>query len=214
MEEFAYEDALIHAAKFTQMELDEHARRDVLFASLCANPGNYRLELLRFEGFLRRLTRERVSEHMTKQGVNAVYEAWIMPVGEGTPLCVLFTELPPGLEPQKDVLKDRLDHPVAATGYFFKLLKYEQMGLDRNNPGKHKVWAAPVLIGKSLTVLKVEDLADESHSWRMTFLPVIVGGLTALALSIVYLSWRYRRGDRAILEQAREKRNLNPFEND
>jgi hypothetical protein len=214
LEELAYDEVLIHAARFTGEDLDEAARRDVPFQSLVDSERlSYRLELMRFEGRLRRLQRVEVSKQLKQEGIEAVYEAWVFPVGEGTPICAILTQLPPGLSPQKDLQKDALNRPVAVAGYYFKLLQYEQQGFDRGNPGRHKVWAAPVLIGRSLTLLPDDALVDGGLAWRTTFLPFIIGGFTLLALALVFLSWRYRRGDRAILERALQKRNQNPFEN-
>lgn len=212
LEELAYEDLLLHAAKFTHEELEAHARRDIPFGSLIGGErASFRLELVRFEGRLRRLLRVDVQESMKLQGIEAVYEAWVFPTQQSDPLCFFFTQLPPGLTPMKDVMKEELNRPVAITGYYFKLAKYEQMAFDRSQPGKHKEWMAPALIGRSITLLPEDSLQDAGVTWRMTFLPIIIGGVTAMALTLVYLSWRYRRGDRAILGQ-RDGRNQNPFE--
>ncbi len=212
-EEFAYESALIHAAQFTHAELEAAARRDVSFGSLIDNERlSYKLELVHFEGRLRRLQRVEVTPRLKLQNVEAVYEAWVFPVGEATPMCVFISELPAGLEPQKD-LKEHLDRPVAVTGYYFKLVRYEQQGFDRSKPGKHKIWAAPVIIGRSLTLLSESDIVDAGMAWRMRFVPIAIGGFTLLALCLVYASWRYRRGDREEAERMRERRNQNPFEN-
>jgi hypothetical protein len=212
MEERAYEEVLLHAAKFSAEELDAHARRDVQFQSLIDTERlSFKLQLIRLEGRLQRLQRVEVNQSLKEQGIEAVYEAWIFPFGESTPVCAFVTQLPTGLAPQKD-LKETINRPVAVAGYYFKLVQYEQQRFDRNNPGKHKISGAPVLIGRSLTLLPADAGYDASSTWQSAFVPLIVAGFTGVGVILVFLSWRYRREDRAILEQSQRTRNQNPFE--
>lgn len=210
METYAFEDVLIHAAQFTPEELEQQARRDVAFGTLLGpHRREYRCELLRFEGRLLRLQKAPVRPHLKLQGVEEIFEGWVFPFGEGDPLCVFVTQLPPGLSPQKDI-RQPMNVPVAVTGYFFKLVRYEQMAFDRNNPGKHRVWAAPVLIGRSLTLLPHDpDAGGLAWPWLM---PLMAVGFSLVGVVIALLAWRYRREDRAWREQLQEKRNQNPFE--
>src|SRR5262245_36146743 len=213
MEGFAYESVLKHAAQFSHSELEGQARRDVLFRNLIDNGRtSYKLDLIRLEGRLRRLTRIDPEPEWKLHNIEAIFEAWIFPPNETTPVCFLCTELPQGLAPQKDLTRDLLDKPVAVTGYYFKLMLYEQRAIDPKQPTKHVLWPAPVLIGRSMTLLPDGALEDGGQAWRSTFVPVAVGGFTLIALILVVLSWRYRRGDRLVRERLRNARNRNPFD--
>jgi hypothetical protein len=215
-EEIAYEKLLIHAAKFPQAELEAAARRDLPFGSLLADGGELasrRLELVSFDGTLKHLVRVDNLVNLKNAGIKNVYEAYVFPKGNATPICLFLTELPPGLEPMKDVQKETLNVPVRITGYFFKLMYYEQRAVHEDDPNRHKLWMAPVLVGKSLTLLNADDLREPETGWKTTFLPLVIGGILATGVLLVWCSWRYRRGDQAILEKALEKRNQNPFDN-
>lgn len=210
MEEFAYESVLVHAARFRHDDLLAHARRDVPFDNLVGNGrGTFKLQLIAFEGRLKRLLRVEVPNELKLQNVEQVYEAWVFPNGQTNPLCVLVSELPPGLEPMRDLQNEEWNIPVVVAGYFFKLAIYEQQALDPMNPGQHRLSAAPVLIGRSITLLPDDSPVG---AWRTTFMPVVIAVFTLVALILVFLGWRYRRDDRQIEEQNRRMREQNPFE--
>ncbi|CAN5541982.1 hypothetical protein BH11PLA2_BH11PLA2_28120 [soil metagenome] len=213
MEENAYDDVLRHAAQFTNADLEQNARRDVTFQDLLL-PGrlSYKLDLIYFEGRLRRLRKVDVTQSLKDAGIEAVYEAWIFPKDETTPMCVILTQLPPGVEPQKDLSKDPPNVWVGVAGFSFKLLQYEQQKLDRGTVGKHALWVAPVLIGKSLTVIPEPEVNDGGMAWRTTFAPFVVFGFATVALSLLYLAWRFRRGDQLVKDATSGIRNKNPFE--
>ena len=107
--------------------------------------------------------------------------------------------LPAGLAPQKD-LKEPMNRPVTLAGYYFKLAQYEQQGVDR--AGKHKVWAAPAIIGKSLILVPEETLQDSVGNRWLYFGIAIAVVSVGIALTLAILSWRYRRMDRRILAEA------------
>jgi hypothetical protein len=215
LEESAYDLLLFHASRFSQPELEEYARRDVSFTDLIGNNRlSFQYDVVYLEGRMRRLRKADVTQYLKDHGVANVYEAWIFPGQEQTPFCVFLTELPPGVEAQSDLNKP-MNLTVAIAAYSFKLCIYEQQKIDKSSPGgKHALWAAPALIGKSFRVLSAPIESDGGISWRMTFGPVVIAGFTALAICLVALAWYYRRGDRAILDAAAEIRNKNPFEND
>lgn len=213
MEESAYDRLLRHAARFSTAELEAAARRDVTFADL-VGPGrlSFKLDVVYLEGRLRQLRKADVTEYLRDNGINSVYEAWAFPDDESNPFSIYLTELPPGVEAQKDLSKDFETMRIGVAAYYFKLRPYEQRKMDRAAPGKHAKWFAPVLIGHSFTVLSRGEVTDGGAAWRMTFAPLVIAGFAAVGLSLALLAWRYHRGDRAILESNRGIRNQNPFD--
>jgi hypothetical protein len=212
MEEMAYDFLLHHASKFKEAELQDYARRDVSWGDLRGSGRlGYKLEVIRIEGALRRLRQCDATAYLRSQGIETVYEAWIFPRREiDEPVCVFLTELPPGLQPQKDLAKELPSYWVSVAGYSFKLAQYEQQRLVGR---KHVIGAAPVLVSKSLTVLSFPDDQDGGAAWRTAFLPYVIAGFGGVGLSLVGLAWWYRRGDRAVLATSSGIRNQNPFEN-
>ncbi len=211
MEERAYDEVLRHARQFTVAELEANARRDIAPKDLYQNGrASYKLELIYFEGWLRRLRRAEPTEILKASGIPDVYEAWIFPDGNIDPICVFVTELPPGLAPQARPT-DTMNRWVSIGGYYFKTMRYESNQISRETKGEHVTRRAPVLMGRSLTVL--DDPESAGAAWRQSFLPLVIGGAAAMALAILGLSWYFRRGDAAIRKELDRNRTTNPFEN-
>lgn len=210
LEERAYDEVIRHARQFTTAELEQHARRDVQIKDLYTNGRlTYKLELLGFEGWLRRLRKAEPTETMKASGITDLYEAWVFPDGSAdAALCVFVTELPPGLAPQTS-LKDTLSQRVSVAGYFFKLLRYESGMKSREEVGKNLTRRAPVLMGRSLTVL--DEPAGAGTVWRESFIPLVVGGVGLVAFALFGLSWYFRRGDAAVRREIQNKLTNNPF---
>ena len=211
MEERAYDEVLRHARQFTAAELEAHARRDVGAKDLYTNGrASYKLELIYFEGWLRRLRRAEPTEILKASGVSDVYEAWIFPDGNIDPICVFITELPPGLAPQATP-KDALNRWVSVGGYYFKTMRYESSQISREEMGKHLTRRAPVLMARSLTVQ--DEPPSGGAAWRQSFLPLVVGGVAAMAFAIIGLSWYFKRGDANLKRELDRNLTANPFEN-
>ncbi len=205
-----YNALVLHANKFNQVELIGAARRDVSYGDFFAKgKGDYRFELVRFEGRLKRLRKIEPNAYLRGNGVPEIYEAWIVPVNESNPMCFVLTEKPAGIEPQ---LEYSPSYPVTAAGYFFKLLAYESKEPSEKTKGKFLTRHAPLLMAKSLTVGPVED-SDGGGPWREVFLPgllTFLGLFTAFALGV---TWYFRRGDRRSI-QVLESKKANPFQED
>jgi hypothetical protein len=211
LEERAYDEVLRHARQFPVAELEANARRDVATKDLYTNGrASYKLELLYFEGWLRRLRRAEPTEILKASGIADVYEAWIFPDGNIDPICVFVTELPPGLAPQARPT-DTLNRWVSIGGYYFKTMRYESNQLSREAKGEHVTRRAPVLMGRSLTLQ--DEPAGAGAAWRESFLPLVIGGAAVLALAIIGLSWYFRRGDAAIQKELERNLTANPFAN-
>lgn len=200
---------ILHARKFTNEQLEEAALRDVSFADLFREGRNdFKLKLVHFEGRLIRLRKVEPSTRLAEAGIDAVYEAWLIPSNEptGNPICVVISELPPGLEPQAPG-KGLMNKWVAFDGYSFKLMRYESG--DKDATGSDKWKRAPLLIGRTLT-LPEDPNAGRPEMWKH-FVPWIFGGLLLLIAIAVGLSWWFRKGDRQARREIDDMRNKNPF---
>jgi hypothetical protein len=205
----AYNDTLLHARKFTVADQERYANRDVTFPDLLAAVRtDYRFQLVYFEGRLKRLRRLEPTKPLKAEGVTDLYEGWMFPANGADPLCVLTTELPPGLDPAVEYDPAR---PVAVAGYFFKVMRYEAP--DPKDPTGRITRRAPLLMARSFTPLPAAD-ADASGPWRTGFLPgvlAVVGGVAAVTLG---LTWWFRTGDRPVRRELADRRDRNPFADD
>ena len=158
-----------HAKQFSQAEIDEGAARDLVRDDLmtATAPGfnDHRLAPIRFEGKLTRVRRVEGSKGLKLAGTEELYEALLVPIDEPMPddwlksldssVSVVFTELPAALaavkqKPFGEWLE--VNAWASAAGFFFKL--------KRDAPGEPLL---PVLIGKSVTMLKSEPVAPGAN---------------------------------------------------
>lgn len=136
------------ARQFKTAELEERAARDLTRDDLLASPRFlYRLDLLRFEGKLTRVRRVPATKALQALGVLEVYEALLVPLDEPPTdvVSVVFTELPESLADLRQKPAEEwmtVESPAVIAGYFFKV---KQDAKDE---------PIPILIGKSVTVLK------------------------------------------------------------
>jgi hypothetical protein len=214
LEAAAFDEVLRFARRFPAAELEAHARRDVAFRDLMQPArASFKLEPVYLEGRLRRLRRADRDAALKEAGATGVYEAWVFPKGEDTPLCAFVTELPPGLHPQADLSAPAPDHWVAVAGYSFKLLRYESAEREPGAADRRRVRRAPVLIGRTLRVVaEPADPGEVGREWRTTFLPMVFGGFTAVGLLLAGAAWWFRRGDRAARAEIAAARDRNPFD--
>lgn len=201
---------LLHASRFTMDQLEAEANTKLTFADLFKDNvrEEHRLELVSFQGRLVRLTQMKSPPRVAEAGIENAYEAWVVPNGElrGNPMCFVLSELPAGLEPKKT-----MDVPVTATGYYFKLLRYESGEPDKQDPTKFIDKLAPLMIGKSITVKR--DIPDATAWWTEGFVPAVVGGVVVLGGAALLLGMWFRKGDRVAQAEIDANRGRNPFEN-
>ena len=207
-EEFdAYNELVLHAAKFDQTELNDAGRLDVSYKDLFAKSrGDYRFDLIHFQGRLKRLKKIEANEYLKDRGIKELYEAWIFPANDSNPMCFLMLEKPAGIEPNEEF---NPSYPVKASGFFFKLFEYQSKEPSEKNKGKFLTRRAPFMVSKSMTVGPQDDV-DGGGPWREVFLPgvlTLMGFLTAFALGV---TWYFRRGDRRSV-QILESKKTNPF---
>ncbi|MCZ2343887.1 MAG: hypothetical protein LC104_19130, partial [Bacteroidales bacterium] len=142
-----------------------------------------------------------------------MYEGWMFPRDGNDPVCVLTTELPPGLElqtPPKDYSPAKM---VRVAGYYFKLFWYESGEPDPNDATKKRFRKAPLLMAKSFSLIPPPP--SSSGFWLGEFLPGLLLFLVLVTTILFTLNWYFRRGDRRLAaeRQARFDRE-NPFPGD
>lgn len=221
----AYEELVRHARKFDARELaaaaEEAPLGELLRRKLVTVPGafpgqpaeqrlkmereDFRFRLLKVTGQLKQVTRLPVPPDLAAAGVTDLYEGWLFPPDSTYSVCLLFTDLPPGLVPAQEVRPSRT---ITAAGYFLKMLRFEtgETGKD----GTPVFRFAPLLIGR-MPVDAAKPDSDGGHNWRTVFLPAILAGLGLLAATFLGLTWWFRASDRKSKRMI-EARKVNPFD--
>jgi hypothetical protein len=198
----AYDKLVLHAREMPSDLLRRAARRDVTFADLFGEErGKYRGQLIHIDGrlkLLRRLDLPSTLEGLA-DGLNELYEGWILDRPSEAHYCVVVSELPPDLKPAEE-----MDRPVECNAYFFK--RYEYPTRERANGGGNVRRLAPLLIGKT-----IRPKAQPAAGASLWVLPagVLAGtiGLVALGLGVgVAVVWWFRREDRRIRARLRQAR--------
>jgi hypothetical protein len=193
-----YWQLVARGQRFPAEAFAQKARTDVRFVHLWEDPVKYRAAIVRVQGILRRVRRFDVPEFSRKEGVQNLYEGWLTEDRDGrNPWCIVFTELPPGLE-----LGEKLYREVSFDGYFFKLYGYPRQLAD----GKTEWHAAPLLIGHA-PVLRPEAPADTTWSMTESLLPAFLGFVGGVIVLTAVLGWWFRRNDQRVrlrLEAARQ----------
>jgi hypothetical protein len=197
----SYYDAVDKGYRHPSRSFANSARKDLTYAHLFQEPRKYRGTVVHFEGRLRRVRRYDPPLMLSQLGVRDLYEGWMFDLEHhgGNPICLVFTDLPPGLTVGED-----LQGRVAFDGYFFKKYRYQA---GDTGPGQAR--EAPLLIGHAPVLLEQVATASESPSWSTT--PLIVGLFTLIFVTLglaVALHWWYRRGDRHVSGRLASARQL------
>jgi hypothetical protein len=203
----SYNEVFLFAHQFRAEDLEANARRDVSFKDLMSRTRDeFKLDLVYLEGRLARVLRREPTPTLAAAGISAVYEGWLVPKDDADPVCIVFSELPPEITPAKELVPQPR---VQFAGYVFKVIRYEAQS-DFSDPGRGKMRRAPLLIGKSVTVIPT-PVRSPGADWHGTFVPALligVGGLSAIGFG---LAWWYRRGDRAVRAVLAGRAQQNPF---
>ncbi len=199
----AYCDLVMHARKFPQNELEQHAVVVPWKSLMLAERESYRYELLKFEGQLLRVLKFDAPGELANQGVTTLYEAWLFTEKEEHAICLIFSELPDGLTISKHF--DPAKYAVI-TGYFFRSNSYTSEKKNEKTE-RNEVRRAPYLIGHSISY-KAAPNADAS-SFVQGFLPGILISVALLSALVLGLAWWFRSSDRAG-KAALERRRNNP----
>jgi hypothetical protein len=184
-EVLAYCDAIDKAYMFkaTQFAAALEAKQPT-WKQLINNPRRNRGAVMQIKGNLRRLERFDPPLMVQANGVRDLYEGWIFQDDSNDPWCVIFPDLPEGLEPA-----DKMNQPVTFDGYFFKVLGYR-------NEMKQDVFA-PLLIGNSPVVegpLRAGG-DDPMMHWSRALLYGIFSIVLTVMILATALTWWFRRGD-------------------
>jgi hypothetical protein len=160
----AWTEAVKFARTKTAAGLEQYAARDLTAEDLVesVSPHNtpkggsiFRLDLIRFDGKLTRVRRVEPTKALAEAGLKDLYEGWLIPLDESPslPVCVVFTDLPAGLEPGEQ------DRWASFAGYFFKVTAYPGPNADLKrepnpaSPAEAGWLLAPLLVGRSVTLL-------------------------------------------------------------
>jgi hypothetical protein len=186
-EGLAFCEALVKAHQTSNQAFRNSVMRGLTYANLYRESKLHRGKVVHFEGQLRRLVRLEPPEETKLDGVTDQYEGWLfIPDYGANPVCIVFTELPAGLEPG-----DKLNALVSFDGYFFKKYRYKAADTWRD---------APLLVGHTITVVQAQSKSDAEEGGffsgfaAITFL-VLLGGVFFLAIALTM--W-YRRSDRLV----------------
>jgi hypothetical protein len=181
----AYNYVLVQANKTPAEAFARSARRDVTFAHLFEEPSVYRGQVIHVEGQLRMLRKFTPPRLAANEGVKDLYEAWIFDaIHVRNPYCVLFTELPPGLQPG-----ERLDYQVAFDGYFFKRYRYQAADGWRD---------APLLIGHTVAFRTLPAASEPESPLYDWIVPIFLVALAGTVVMAIGTAWWFRHGDRRV----------------
>ncbi len=204
----AYNRVITHAHRFTAEQLEEKALTGVRFADLFEEVRrDYKLKNVKFEGRIIRLKRMETNPDLKAAGIEQAFEAWLVPRDEprGNPICVVFTEPVPGLEPG-----ERVNKWVTFAGFSFKKMRYESAEDDPKNPGKKLDKYAPLLIGKGPIARPDPERDSTLTSGAFVKWAIIAGVL--LVLGGLLITRYFRRGDRQARAEIDNVRGRNPFD--
>jgi len=163
----------------------KEARQDLGYSQLLNQPKKYRGEVVLVKGRLRRIEKFDAPLALQLEGVPFIYEGWLFANGySSTPVCILFTELPPGVE-----LGDRKNLDASFAGYYFKKYRY-----TADDPqGKPQRRFAPLLIGRMPEIQKAPAASETGNDLDKQLLWVtlsVVGG-TVIAVLAITLWFRF-----------------------
>ncbi len=194
-EQDAYFLMLIFANRTSPEALDNAGRANEKneppadWAHVFRDPADYRGEIVRFEGTLKKL-REFPPQPMAAQGgVRKYYEGFMYAdVLEQDPVIFGITELPKGLKPG-----DHLDVKIGLSGYFFKKFRYTAVDTKKTNKDR----LAPFVIGRTVTLLTEPAAAEPppDAEWVNWLGPTFFAGVGLTVALLFAVGYWFRRGD-------------------
>lgn len=158
-------------------ELEQNARRDLLFTQVYEQPEKHRGQLIRL-----RLHVKRTLSHEAPQnsaGVKTVYEAWgWTEESRSFPYLVVFSDLPPQMPLGPDIHEE-----AVFVGYFMKIMSYQAYDSARG---------APLLVGRLQWIPNPARAALQDRSSDY-FVPTAIGGGLLILAIVGSWFWRARR---------------------
>lgn len=200
MELKAYDYILAHAKRQPVERLRKYSVKNVPVENLFhAIRKDYVRELLHFEGHLAAVLEMKATDDLKGlEGVDRLYEAWIALRGSNKFACLVVTELPPGITPG-----DNQSATVAFDAYFFKEWHYESRRVKDpgKDPDKRQWERAAMFLGRTFDVRP--DPPEPTYG--TTTLVIVTGALVALGLVALGVGLWFRRGDRRVQTNARDR---------
>jgi hypothetical protein len=190
----AYCEAVVKASQTSTKAFANSARHDLTYAQLFSDSAKYRGQVIQVEGRLKRVRSFDAPTMVVQANVPTIYEGWVFthPAYGADPVCVVFTELPPGVPVAEDVHLQ-----VTFDGYFFKRYRYRSAD---SKPGQAR--EAPLLIGRA--PILVEAAGATATAPASGSLPVgpLLAVLMALILGTLGLAFGlhlwFRRSDERV----------------
>jgi hypothetical protein len=184
----AYIDAVNKANVTPAYAFANSARRDVTYAHLMTDPHAYRGDVVHIEGRLKRL--RRFNPPIATDNVRDFYEGWMFAGDQGARwVCLIFTELPPGLQPAED-----MKVKITCDGYFFKRNRFKA-----DDTGPNQAREAPLIIGR--TVSLVDSPVPASGGAGGDNAPLLIAFMVLVVLTValaIGLTWWFRRSDQRV----------------
>ena len=199
----AYCDVLLHARQFDTADLVAGGDRFVTFADLLDRKAgrSWQFDLLTLRLNLKSCRPFPAPRLLAERGVPTLYECWLFVPPSDRAVCLVVSELPPGLEPDPNYATSK---PATVAGYFFKLLHYTSRERDPDHPGEFLTRRAPLLLGHSFAVDPPPPAPPEPlGGWLVPAVAATLALLGAAAVGVVLI---LRAGDRA----ARRARRPSP----
>lgn len=195
-----YFSILKHARRVSQRDLQRVGRDHVALSVLMSSPAEYRGAAITVDGLLYRIRRLPGTLPEDKAGADSsaestpLFDAWIRPPGSlKTPYRVVLSELPAGVDNVERSREFEPAVPVRASGYFFKVQKYE---IDADRDG-----FAPLILAKRIRILK----EPASSSRTISAAPYIVGFICFVLAALAFAIWRFSIGDKAFHKKHLER---------
>lgn len=159
---------------------------EITYTHLLEHPARYRGSVVRVTGKLRQLRKWDAPSTLWNDGIRDFYEGVIeSDTHFAHRYYVVLTEVPQGIKPG-----DRLDYPVTCHAFFFKRAYLEAKDGTRR--------AAPLLVGRGLTLHKLQAAELDPESWKDSPGLLVFGAFVALAGLIGGLIVWFRQGDRLV----------------
>lgn len=202
-EQKAYEYSLEFASRQPIERMRKYSIKDVPVENLYHERvhKDYLRDLLHFEGKVALVQTAKPTDDLQElSGIEQLYEVWVWPKGSSKLFCVVVSELPDGLRVGEDQEKW-----VAFDAYYFKLWHYESRRKkdDKSDPDKRQWEKAPLFLGKTVELIPDPMPASTTYS-PLALFGVIAGLATICAVAFLVTLW-FRRGDRHVRSQARQK---------
>ncbi len=168
------------------------AQRDLGYSQLINKPKKFRGDVVLVQGRLRRIEKHDAPLALQLEGVPFIYEGWLFFNGySSTPICLLFTELPPGAK-----VGDKLTLEASFAGYYYKKYRYDAV----DQRGKQQRRFAPLLIGR-MPEIQVVPVKDEDSASDRQLLWIVMGTVIGTVFAVLALTVWFRFQDMRVRQK-------------